>query len=96
MVTKGWSREFSEPITVPKGRKLVTLRDAALYITKLPKAEQQAPGWQTAAEVLMMIGERGCDPLMARIAMMNALHRYEPKGPPAPRRKAAKAYKIVR
>jgi hypothetical protein len=81
---------------VPKGHKLVTLRDAALYITKLPKAEQQAPEWQTAAEVLMMIGERGGDPMMARIAIMNALHRYEPKAPPAPRRKTAKAYKIVR
>jgi hypothetical protein len=79
---------------VPKGHKLVTLRDSALYITKLPKAEQQAPEWQTAAEVLMMIGERGGDPMMARIAMMNALHRYEPKAPPAPRRKGAKVYKV--
>ena len=31
MVTKGWSREFDEPIELPKGHKLVTLRDAALY-----------------------------------------------------------------
>jgi hypothetical protein len=35
------------------------LADAALYITKLPKVEQQAPARQTAAEVLMLIGERG-------------------------------------
>jgi hypothetical protein len=27
---------------------LVTLRDAALYITKLPKAEHDADGWQAA------------------------------------------------
>jgi hypothetical protein len=79
MVTKGWSREFGEPIELPKGHKLVTLRDAALYITNLPKAEQQAAEWQTAAEVLMMIGERGGDPMMARIAMMKALHRDKPK-----------------
>jgi hypothetical protein len=26
---------------------------------KLPKAEQQASRWQTAAEVLMLIGEHG-------------------------------------
>jgi hypothetical protein len=45
--------------------KLITLRDAANYIVKLPKAEQQAPQWQAAAEVLMLIGERGGDPMMA-------------------------------
>jgi hypothetical protein len=30
-------------IELPEGRKATTLRDAALYITKLPKAERQAP-----------------------------------------------------
>ena len=35
-------RAFSEPIELPKGKKLITLRDAALYITKLPKAEHDA------------------------------------------------------
>jgi hypothetical protein len=33
---------------------------------------------------------------MARIAMLLALHRGEPKAAPAPRRKRAKAYKVVR
>jgi hypothetical protein len=28
----------------------VTLKDAGTYITKLPKAEQQAPEWQTAMQ----------------------------------------------
>lgn len=37
-----WDRAFSEPIELPKGKKLITLRDAALYITKLPKAEHDA------------------------------------------------------
>jgi hypothetical protein len=32
-----WDQRFSEPIELPKGKKLVTLRDAALYITELPK-----------------------------------------------------------
>jgi hypothetical protein len=31
------------------------------------------PEWQTAADVLMLIGERGGDPMMAHIAMMRAL-----------------------
>jgi hypothetical protein len=32
------------------GRKLVTLRDAALYITKLPNAEHDADEWQAAMQ----------------------------------------------
>jgi hypothetical protein len=34
------------------GKPLVTLRDAALYITKLPKAEHDAVEWQAAMEAL--------------------------------------------
>jgi hypothetical protein len=52
-----WDQRFSDPIILPGRKPLVTLRDAALYITRLPKAEQQASQWQTAAEVLMLIGE---------------------------------------
>jgi hypothetical protein len=37
-----WLREFGDPITPPKGKTLITLRDAALFITKLPKAEHDA------------------------------------------------------
>jgi hypothetical protein len=89
-----WDQQFYEPIPLPKG-KLFTVRDAALYITKLAKAEQQAPEWQTAAQVLMLIGERGGDTMMARIGMLRALHRDNPKAVAAPRRKRAKAYKII-
>jgi hypothetical protein len=74
-----WDQQFFDPIELPGGRKLVTLRDAAQYIMKLPKVEQRAMPWQTAAEVLMLIGERGGDPMMAHIAMMQALQRHEPK-----------------
>ena len=38
-MVKGWSREFDEPIDLPRGRQLVTLQDTGNYITKLPKAE---------------------------------------------------------
>jgi hypothetical protein len=30
-----WSRKFDEPIPLPNGRELVTLKDAGEYITKL-------------------------------------------------------------
>ena len=53
----------------------MTLRDAADYIMKLPKAEQDLEAWQTAVEALIMAAEdRG--PLMhARIGMLGALNR---------------------
>ena len=52
----------------------MTLRDAADYIMKLPKAEQNLEAWQTAVETLIMAAEdRG--PLMhARIGMLRALN----------------------
>jgi hypothetical protein len=34
----GWQAKFTEPIPLPKGKSLVTLREAARYITKLTKA----------------------------------------------------------
>jgi hypothetical protein len=92
-----WQTKFYDPIPLPKGKPLVTLRDAALYITKLPKAEQQAPEWQTAAQVLLLVAERNGDAMLAHIAMMQALHRDEPNvgAAPAPRGKPGKAYRII-
>jgi hypothetical protein len=40
-----WDKQFFDPIELQNGRKLVTLRDAALYITELPKAEHEAFEW---------------------------------------------------
>ena len=47
-----WSASFEDPIVLPNGRQLFTLKDAADYITKLPKKESDLPEWQTAIEVL--------------------------------------------
>jgi hypothetical protein len=70
-----WSREFDEPIPVPKGRQLVTLRDAANYIQKLPKAEQLLEEWQAAVEALLLVVELSGPTMMARIGMLRALNR---------------------
>jgi hypothetical protein len=43
--------------SVQNGRKLITLRDAGLCITKLPKAEHDADEWQVAIESLMRIAD---------------------------------------
>ena len=71
----GWPRAFDDPIDLPRGRQLLTLKDAADYIMKLPKADQKAKEWQTATEVLIMAAE-GRGPLMhASIGMHQALNR---------------------
>src|SRR5258708_10634140 len=49
----GWKRPFDDPIPLPRGRQLVTLEDAARYIQKLPKAEQQLEEWQAAGGALL-------------------------------------------
>jgi hypothetical protein len=71
----GWSTAFEDPIPLPDGRKLLTLKDAADYITKLPKKESDLPEWQTAIEVLMLCS-RGGPMTMARIGVMKALNRH--------------------
>ena len=73
--TRGWRRVFEDPIELPHGRTLVTLRDAATYITELPKKEAAEPEWQTAIETLMRAAERGWPVMLARISVLLALNR---------------------
>jgi hypothetical protein len=70
-----WSAPFEDPIELPDGRKLLTLKDAADYITGLPKKESALPEWQTAIEVLLLVS-RGGPTMMARIGVMKALNRH--------------------
>jgi hypothetical protein len=72
----GWSRKFDDPILLPKGRQLVTLKDAGTYITKLPKAEHMAPEWQAAMEALILVATLGGPRMFARIGIMQALNRH--------------------
>jgi hypothetical protein len=71
-----WDQQFFDPIELPKGKKLVTLRDAALYITELPKAEHDAQEWQAAMEALLLVAESGGPTMFARIGVMRALNRH--------------------
>jgi hypothetical protein len=70
-----WARPFDDPVLLPGGRELVTLRDAADYIMKLPKAEQNLEAWQTAVETLIMAAENRGPLMHARIGMLRALNR---------------------
>jgi hypothetical protein len=92
-----WSREFDDPIPVPRGRQLITLQDAGAYITKIPKAEHEAPEWLAAMEALILVAESDGPTMFARIGVMRALDRYvervfNPRSqrPPLGRRKLAR------
>src|ERR1700738_1604585 len=67
---------FFPPIILPGRKPLVTLRDAALYITKLPKAEHDAEAWQDAMAALLLVAEHDGPPMFARIGVMRALNRH--------------------
>jgi hypothetical protein len=49
---------------------LVTRRDAAEYITELPKAEHDVEEWQAAMEALLLVAERAGPAMFARIGIM--------------------------
>jgi hypothetical protein len=73
---RGWKRAFDEPIKLPDGRQLVTLRDAGNYITKLPKVKHEAAEWQAAIEAPMLVAGLGGPTMFARIGVMRALNRH--------------------
>ena len=87
MSDKGWQRKFEDPIPLPGGRKLITLRDAADYITSLPKKESTCRNG-TVIEVLMLVLLSG-PTMMARIGMMRALNGKMDRG----KRSLARAHK---
>lgn len=90
-----WSAEFEDPIVLPGGGTLITLKDASDHILQLPAAEQALPEWETAIETLIGAAE-GRDFLMhARIGMLRAINRDRPAAPASPRRKKAKAYNVI-
>ena len=89
-------QRFFDPIELPGRKKLVTLRDAAEYITKLPKAEHDAKEWLAAMRALLLVAEHDGPTMFARIGMMLALNHSKPAPKDEPRRKRAKAYKMVR
>ena len=58
-----WDQLFFDPIMLPGQKPLATLRDAALYIIELPKADHDANEWKAAMQALLLVAEQGraCD-----------------------------------
>ena len=90
-------QRFYDPTPLPGQKALVTLRDAAHYITKLPKAKHDAEEWQAVMEALMLVAEHGGPTMFARIGVMRALNRHvervfnsDPEGRHWGRRKLAR------
>ena len=70
-----WDKQFREPIEVPDGDVLVSLRDAGAYIMQLPTAEHEAREWQTAMHCLIEAADRGGPVSFARLGVAQALNR---------------------
>jgi hypothetical protein len=89
-----WEQLFFDPIELPDGRTLRSLRDAGEFIQSLPKVTQDRPEWQVAVRALLLVVECNGDPMLAHIGIMRALRAgkmIEPK----PRQKAAKRYRVL-
>jgi hypothetical protein len=61
---------------IAQGQDAVTLREAALYITKLPKAEHDAEEWRAAMKALLLVAEDDGPTMFARLGVMRALNRH--------------------
>jgi hypothetical protein len=69
-------QRFFDPIELPGRKPLVTLRDAAQYIIKLPKVERDVEEWQAAMQALMLVAEQHGPTMFARIGVMRAINRH--------------------
>jgi hypothetical protein len=71
-----WASRFAEPIVLPDGKKLTSLREAIAHlINTVPAAERQKPAVLTAAGMLAGAAEDGVPIEFARIATLRAINR---------------------
>ena len=72
-----WDSRFAEPIELPSGVSLASLRDAIVHLVNtVPSSERGTPVVLTAAELVTSAAERG-DPIeFARIATLRAVNRH--------------------
>jgi hypothetical protein len=69
-------QRFSIRASCPGWKPLVTLRDAAQYVIKLPKVERDVEEWQAAMQALMLVAEQDGPTMFARIGVMRAINRH--------------------
>jgi hypothetical protein len=72
-----WDSRFPEPIELPCGAKLASLREAIIHLVNtVPSSERATPVVLTAAELITSAAERDAPIEFARIATLRALNRH--------------------
>jgi hypothetical protein len=70
-----WDSRFPEPIELPCGAMLASLREAIVHLVNtVPSSERGMPVILTAAEMITSAAERGAPIEFARIATLRALN----------------------
>ena len=72
-----WDSRFPEPIELPGGVKLASLREAIVHLVNtIPSSERGVPVVLTAAELITSAAERDGPIEFARIATLRAVNRH--------------------
>jgi hypothetical protein len=72
-----WDNRFAEPIDLPGGIKLSSLRDAIAHLVNtIPASDRRMPVVLTAAELITSAAEHGGPLEFARIATLRAINRH--------------------
>jgi hypothetical protein len=79
-----WDRPFDQPVPLPGVAPARTLRDAASYVSKLPRVERDRQEWRLAIHMLIEAAEDRGPILFARMGMLRATEG-EPERRPAAR-----------
>lgn len=95
MKPEGWDVPFDDPIPLPGGGTLDTLRAAGQYISALPKRTQDLPQWRRATSDLITAADVDrAWRYFARISVYTAIHG-EPK-PQPPRLSKSETFRARR
>jgi hypothetical protein len=84
-----WDSRFAEPIELPDGVRLASLREAIVHLVNtVPSSERGTPVVLTAAELITSAAERGGPVEFARIATLRAINRHPARVRPVAQRAA--------
>jgi hypothetical protein len=72
-----WDSRFAEPIELPGGVRLASLREAIVHLVNtVPSSERGTPVVLIAAELITSAAERGGPIEFARVAPLRAINRH--------------------
>ena len=77
-----WDSRFAEPIELPGGVRLASLREAIVHLVNtIPSSERGMPVVLTAAELITSAADHGGPIEFARIATLRAINRHAVRVP---------------